>query len=71
MQLPGRGFAWPDTGTMDSLVDAAVDLRRDICFDDPAIGVDWGEVKRELLSQKDTTSPLPEESDCIFVYGEI
>jgi dTDP-4-dehydrorhamnose 3,5-epimerase len=44
---------------------------RGIRFDDPTIGVDWGEVKRELLSQKDTTSPLLDDSDCNFVYGEI
>ena len=44
---------------------------RGIRFDDPAIGVDWGEVRRELLSQKDTTSPLLCDSDCNFVYGEM
>lgn len=44
---------------------------RGIRFDDPAIGVQWGEVVRELLSAKDTTSPLLEDSDCNFVYGEI
>ena len=43
---------------------------RGIRFDDPAIGVDWGEVKTELLSEKDTTSPLLEDSDCNFVYSE-
>ena len=41
---------------------------RGIRFDDSAIGVEWGEVKEELLSQKDTTAPLLEESDCNFVY---
>jgi len=44
---------------------------RGIRFNDPTIGVDWGEVKQELLSQKDTTSPLLDDSDCNFVYGEI
>ena len=47
------------------------DCDRGIRFDDPAIGVDWGEVTESLLSQKDTTAPLLEESDCNFVYGEI
>ena len=44
---------------------------RGIRFNDPTIGVDWGEVKEELLSQKDTTSPLLDDSDCNFVYGEV
>ena len=44
---------------------------RGIRFDDPTISVDWGEVVEELLSQKDTTSPLLSDSDCNFVYGEI
>ena len=44
---------------------------RGIRFNDPAIGVDWGEVTESLLSQKDTTAPLLEDSDCNFVYGEI
>lgn len=44
---------------------------RSIRFDDPSIGVEWGEVVEELLSQKDTVSPLLCESDCNFVYGEI
>ena len=44
---------------------------RGIRYDDPAIGVDWGEVVEALLSQKDTTSPLLKDSDCNFVYGEI
>lgn len=44
---------------------------RGIRFNDPAIGVDWGEVMEELLSQKDTTSPLLCNSDCNFVYGKI
>lgn len=43
---------------------------RGIRFNDPAIGVDWGEVKEELLSKKDTTSPLLCDSDCNFVYEE-
>ena len=41
---------------------------RGVRFNDPAIGVDWGEVKEELLSLKDTTSPLLKDSDCNFHY---
>lgn len=41
---------------------------RGIRFNDPAIGVDWGEVREELLSPKDTSAPLLEDSDCNFVY---
>ena len=41
---------------------------RGIRFDDPEIGVDWGEVERELLSAKDTQAPTLAESDCNFVY---
>lgn len=41
---------------------------RGIRFDDPEIGVDWGEVERELLSAKDTQAPPLAESDCNFVY---
>ncbi|MCI5847807.1 MAG: dTDP-4-dehydrorhamnose 3,5-epimerase [Clostridiales bacterium] len=44
---------------------------RGIRFNDPAIGVDWGMVREELLSAKDTTSPLLKDSDCNFVYGRI
>ena len=44
---------------------------RGIRFDDPDIGVAWGEVIEELLSPKDTASPLLKESDCNFVYGEV
>ena len=44
---------------------------RGVRFNDPAIGVDWGEVKEELLSAKDTTSPLLKDSDCNFVFGRI
>ena len=44
---------------------------RGIRFSDPAIGVDWGEVRTELLSEKDTKSPLLEDSDCNFVYSEV
>lgn len=42
---------------------------RGIRFDDPAIGVMWG-VKDPILSQKDTSSPVLEESDCNFEYTE-
>ena len=44
---------------------------RGVRFNDPAIGVDWGEVKEEPLSIKDTTSPLLKDSDCNFVFGRI
>ena len=44
---------------------------RGIRYNDPAIGVAWGEVNDSLLSQKDTTSPLLCDSDCNFVYGQI
>lgn len=44
---------------------------RGIRFNDPTIGVDWGEVKEELLSVKDTTSPLLKDSDCNFAFGRI
>ena len=54
---------------VDNLYSKACD--RGIRFDDPTIGVEWGEVRRELLSQKDTASPLLDDSDCNFVYGEI
>ncbi|MGF7144112.1 dTDP-4-dehydrorhamnose 3,5-epimerase [Anaerotaenia torta] len=43
---------------------------RGIRFNDPTIGVEWGEVIEELLSIKDTTSPLLDDSDCNFVYGK-
>ena len=41
---------------------------RGIRYNDPTIGVDWGEVAEELLSAKDTTSPLLDDSDCNYVY---
>ncbi|MBQ6509213.1 MAG: dTDP-4-dehydrorhamnose 3,5-epimerase [Flexilinea sp.] len=44
---------------------------RGIRYNDPSIGVDWGGVIEELLSAKDTTSPLLDDSDCNFIYGEI
>lgn len=43
---------------------------RGIRFDDPSIGVEWG-VADPILSQKDTTAPMLDDSDCNFVYGEI
>ena len=43
---------------------------RGIRFDDPTIGVDWGEVKESLLSAKDLNAPVLNESDCNFVYEE-
>lgn len=44
---------------------------RGIRFDDPSIGVAWGEVTEELLSAKDIHAPLLEESDCNFLYKQI
>lgn len=41
---------------------------RGIRYNDPSIGVDWGDVNDALLSQKDITSPLLDDSDCNFVY---
>jgi len=41
---------------------------RGIRFDDPSIGVEWG-VENPILSAKDTSSPMLEESDCNFVFG--
>ena len=41
---------------------------RGIRYNDPAIGVDWGEVNESLLSAKDTTSPLLADSDCNFAF---
>ncbi|MBQ9009275.1 MAG: dTDP-4-dehydrorhamnose 3,5-epimerase [Clostridia bacterium] len=43
---------------------------RGIRFDDPAIGVDWGEVIRENLSEKDLSSPFLADSDCNYVYDQ-
>ena len=43
---------------------------RGIRFNDPSIGVDWG-IADPILSQKDTASPMLDDSDCNFVYGEI
>ncbi len=43
---------------------------RGIRFNDPSIGVDWGEVNEALLSPKDMSAPLLEDSDCNFVYTE-
>ena len=70
----GHGFRTltPDvefTYKVDNLYSRECD--RGIRFDDPAIGVDWGEVHTELLSAKDTQSPLLKDSDCNFVYGEV
>ena len=42
---------------------------RGIRFNDPSIGVDWG-ITDPILSQKDTTSPMLDDSDCNFVYEE-
>ncbi len=44
---------------------------RGIRYNDPSIGVEWGDVYEELLSSKDKTSPLLEDSDCNFIYEEM
>ena len=44
---------------------------RGIRYNDPSIGVEWGAVYEDLLSDKDKTSPLLEESDCNYIYEEI
>ena len=44
---------------------------RSIRFDDPAIGIKWGEANADLLSPKDIAAPLLKDSDCNFIYGEI
>ena len=44
------------------------ELDRGIRFDDPTIGVDWGEVDEALLSAKDVNAPLLDDSDCNFEY---
>ena len=54
---------------LENLSDKACD--RGIRFDDPAIGIDWGEIREELLSPKDLNAPLLADSDCNFVYGEV
>ena len=41
---------------------------RGIRWNDPAVGIDWGEVREELLSPKDVAAPLLADSDCNFVY---
>ena len=70
----GHGFVTLKDDTeicykVDNLYSAEHD--RGIRFDDPEIGIDWGEVVEEALSQKDRTAPLLKDSDCNFAYGEI
>lgn len=43
---------------------------RGIRYDDPAIGVNWG-IGNPILSRKDMESPLLQDSDCNYIYGEI
>lgn len=43
---------------------------RGIRFDDPDIGVDWGDVAEEMLSAKDISAPLYKDSDCNFSFEE-
>ena len=51
---------------VDNLYNKACD--RGIRYNDPTIGVAWGDVVEEQLSVKDTTSPLLADSDCNYVY---
>lgn len=44
---------------------------RGIRYDDPTINVDWGSLLNGItpvLSEKDTTGPILDDSDCNFVY---
>lgn len=44
---------------------------RGIRYDDPTINVDWGSLLagiKPILSEKDTTGPILDESDCNFEY---
>ena len=44
---------------------------RGIRYDDPTINVDWGSLLNgiePILSEKDTTGPILDNSDCNFVY---
>lgn len=44
---------------------------RGIRYDDPTINVDWGSLLNgiePILSEKDTTGPTLDDSDCNFVY---
>lgn len=44
---------------------------RGIRYDDPTINVDWGSLLNgiePILSEKDTTGPMLDDSDCNFVY---
>lgn len=54
---------------VDNLYSKAHD--RGIRYDDPSIGVAWGEVDESLLSVKDVTNPLLADSDCSFVYQSV
>ena len=54
---------------VDRLYDKASD--RGIRFDDPAVGVCWGDVERSQLSEKDKASPLLCDSDCNFIYSKV
>lgn len=70
----GHGFrTLTDNVTFNYKVDNlySKECDRGIRYNDPSIGVEWGEVIDELLSAKDTTSPLLDDSDCNFVYGEV
>ena len=40
---------------------------RSIRFDDPALDIKWG-IKNPILSEKDSTAPLYQDSDCSFTY---
>lgn len=42
---------------------------RGIRWNDPALGVAWGQVDERLLSDRDRRHPLLADSDCNFVYS--
>lgn len=43
---------------------------RSIRFDDPDLGIEWGVIVKELLSEKDLNAPWLKDSDCNFTYQE-
>lgn len=47
--------------------DYSKECDRGVRYDDPDIGVEWGDVV-PVLSEKDRISPLLKDSDCNFIY---
>lgn len=54
---------------VDNLYSAEHD--RGIRFDDPSIGVEWGKVIRENLSNKDLSAPFLADSDCNYYWEKM